>query len=286
MRRISVHSWALLLAANLVGCGSSGNQGSGTGSEDDTGSEDGMSPGIYAVAGTLSGLQGASVVLTQANGDSLTLDANGAFEFPTRLEDGEAYDVVVDVQPLEPDQTCTVDLGAGNVAGGDVTDVIVDCVTPIRHVVLLGIDGLGGSFVEEADMPNLDALMDESAWTLTMQNALPTSSSTNWMSMIGGSSPDQHGVLNNAWQPGDSSPPPTLFAVLRGQQPDAKSGMFHDWQDFDRLVEDGVVDRRQHPGDEQETMDAAIAWADANKPALLFIHLDHVDHAGHLNTWG
>jgi len=283
MQGFRFQSCIFVLAANLVGCGGSDN-GDGPNSGSAEGEEG--SGGIYALSGTLSGLQGASLVLTQANGDTLTLDADGAFEFSMRLSDGESYAVAVDAQPLDPDQTCAVELGDGVIDGTSVSDVVVDCVTPIRHVVILGIDGLGGAFVEEADMPNLDALMSEGTWTLTMQNALPTSSSTNWMSMIGGTSPDQHGVLNNGWQPGDSNPPPTLFAVVRGQRPDAKIGMFYDWQDFDRLVEEGVVDRRLHPGDEYETIDAAIDWADTNKPELLFIHLDHVDHAGHLNTWG
>lgn len=281
MSRFALQSCICFVAANLAGCGSATEEPG-----DDGGASEGGGDGIYTLSGTLQGLQGATVVLTQANGDELTLDANGTFEFPTRLGDQEGYEVLVQTQPIDPDQTCEVTLGSGAIDGASVGELVVDCVTPIRHVVILGIDGLGGLFVEEADMPNLDALMEEGTWTLSMQNALPTSSSTNWMSMIGGTSPDQHGVLNNAWQPGDSNPPPTLFAVVRGQRPDAKSGMFHDWQDFDRLVEEGVVDRRQHPGDEQETMDAALAWADANAPELLFIHLDHVDHAGHLNTWG
>jgi hypothetical protein len=119
-----------------------------------------------------------------------------------------------------------------------------------------------------------------------MQNALPTSSSTNWMSMIAGSGPEQHGVLSNAWQPGDSDPPPTMFAALREHQPDATIGIFHDWADFDRLVEPDVVDHAEHPGDEQDTMDAATAWLVDVRPTLLFVHLDHVDHTGHTYGWG
>ena len=291
MRASRIVAIACGLPVSLAGCGGGLDVESGASMTEDSVADDETTagdpgPGTYALSGDLSGLQGASVTLRRATGDELVVEANGPFSFTTLLEDAESYDVQVSVQPAGPDQTCEVTAGQGAVAGADVTDLEVRCVTPIRHVVILGIDGLGGSFVEAAQTPNLDALMAEGVWTLTMQNALPTSSSTNWMSMIGGTSPDQHGVLSNAWQPGDSTPPPTLFAVLRGQRPDAKSGMFHDWQDFDRLVEPGVVDRREHPGDEQETMDAAIAWADANAPALLFIHLDHVDHAGHLNTWG
>lgn len=157
---------------------------------------------------------------------------------------------------------------------------------PAELVVIVGIDGAGGHFITDVDTPNLDALVNEGVSTLEMQNVLPTSSSTNWMSMIGGTTPDQHGILSNGWQPGDSSPPPTLFATLADQRPDALMGVFHDWADFGRLVESGIADIVVHPGNEQQTLAAALGWMASEQPQLMFIHLDHVDHAGHLTTWG
>lgn len=242
-------------------------------------------PAAHAVGGTLQGLQGASVVLRNGD-DVLMLESDGAFAFPTAALDGEPYDVQVEIQPVGPEQTCTVTAALGVVAGADIDDVQVRCVTPIRHVVVLGIDGFGGQWLEPVATPNLDALRDQAVWTADMQNALPTSSSTNWMSMIGGSGPEQHGVLSNGWQPGDSDPPPTMFAALREQRPAAVIGIFHDWVDFDRLVEPGVADVMQSPGDEQDTMNAATTWLAKTQPTLLFVHVDHVDHAGHLNGWG
>jgi hypothetical protein len=249
---------------------------------DSTGDE---GSGPHVVGGILEGLQGESVVLRNGD-DVLMLAADGAFVFPTAVLDAEPYAVQVEAQPIGPDQTCSVSAAEGVVAGADVDDVRVRCVTPIRHVVVLGIDGLGAQWVEPVATPNIDALREVAVWTLQMQNALPTSSSTNWMSMIGGSGPEQHGVLSNDWQPGDSDPPPTMFATLREHRPDATIGIFHDWDGFDRLVELGVADHIEHPGDEQDTMDAATAWLAEVQPTLLFVHLDHVDHAGHLNGWG
>ncbi|MEM7153834.1 MAG: alkaline phosphatase family protein [Myxococcota bacterium] len=242
-------------------------------------------PGQHTVGGALEGLQGATVEIINGE-DALTLDADGPFTFPSIVDDGDDYAVQVQVQPIGPDQTCTVIGGEGTVAGADIEDIVVRCVTPIRHVVLLGIDGFGGEWFDVADTPALDALRDESRWTLDMQDALPTSSSTNWMSMIGGAGPQQHGVLSNGWQPGDSSPPATMFAALRQHQPDATIGIFHDWSDFARLTEPGVADHIEHPGDEQDTMDAATAWLEGELPTLLFVHIDHVDGAGHSTTWG
>ncbi|MEX1020497.1 MAG: hypothetical protein WDZ49_12615, partial [Litorilinea sp.] len=63
-------------------------------------------------------------------GDDLTVNANGAFQFATSLPDESAYAVTVATQPGSPAQTCTVANGSGTLAGADVSNVSVTCVTP------------------------------------------------------------------------------------------------------------------------------------------------------------
>lgn len=256
-----------------------------TGGSDDTASSPTGGVPTHRYGGVVQGLAGAGLVLGDGTTE-LPIAADGPFEFPVDLADGAAYEVTVSAQPTDPDQTCGVSRGAGVLMGADATDILVTCVTDIRHVVIVGIDGFGGAWIPDVDTPVLDALMAAGPHTLVMQNALPTMSAPNWMSMIAGASPDQHGVDSNEWQPGDSQPTPTIFAVVRAQMPDAKIGVFHDWDGFGALVEPGVPDHIESPGDEQQTVDAAIAWMTANQPELLFIHLDLVDHAGHFNGWG
>ena len=238
----------------------------------------------YTLGGAVTGLQGSGLTLLH-DGPPLAITADGPFTFPGELPEGAAYTVTVATQPGDPDQTCSVARGDG-VITGDVTDIEVTCITDIQHLVLIGIDGFGGAYVPMVDTPNLDAMITAGPHTLVMQNALPTMSAPNWMSMIAGASPDQHGVDSNEWMPGDSQPTPTFFAVVREQLPGAQIGVFHDWDGFGALVEPGVPDHIESPGDEHETVAAAIAWFTANEPELLFIHLDLVDHAGHFNGWG
>jgi predicted AlkP superfamily pyrophosphatase or phosphodiesterase len=131
---------------------------------------------------------------------------------------------------------------------------------------------------------------------------MPTSSSPNWASMIMGAGPEQHGVTSNDWQPdkfeiapvvrGPRGIFPTIYGVLREQRPDAVSAIFHDWKDYARLTERDMVDVIEHPINDgttdlgaRQTMAAAVKFFAARKPALLFIHLDHVDHAGHQIGW-
>ena len=253
------------------------------GSEADAGATTGAAS--RTIGGSVRGLQGSGLELSHA-GETLAIAADGSFTFALPVLDGADYSVTVATQPAGPEQQCALSSGEGTVAGADVADIVVTCVTPVRHVVVIGIDGFGGAYVPMVATPVLDGMMGAGVYSLAMQNTLPTMSAPNWMSMIAGATADQHGVDSNDWEPGDSQPTPTVFAALREQRPDARIGVFHDWDGFGALVEPGVADRLESPGDEQQTVAAALTWMAQTRPELLFIHLDLVDHAGHFNGWG
>lgn len=165
-----------------------------------------------------------------------------------------------------------------------------------EHVVIVGCDGLNPEAVEKADMPVLRGLMAEGAYTLHARAVMPTSSSSNWASMLMGAGPEQHGVTSNKWQrdsfeiaPTAAGPEgifPTLFGVLRAQRPAAVIGVFYDWGGFGRLVEGKSADAFEHVPGPEATMARAVQFWKERKPTLLFIQLDHVDHAGHDRGWG
>ncbi|MDF2694492.1 MAG: hypothetical protein K0S65_2875, partial [Labilithrix sp.] len=83
----------------------------------------------YAVAGTVSGLAGAGLVLQNNAGDNLAIAANGAFEFKTKVASGAGYLVSVLTNPTNKSQTCTVANGTGTMTGARVSNVAVTCVT-------------------------------------------------------------------------------------------------------------------------------------------------------------
>lgn len=83
----------------------------------------------FAVGGTVVGLTGEGLLLQNNGVDVLGVEQDGAFAFPMPVEDEAAFDVRVFQQPTDPDQTCAVTGGEGVVAGADVTNVAVTCVT-------------------------------------------------------------------------------------------------------------------------------------------------------------
>jgi predicted AlkP superfamily pyrophosphatase or phosphodiesterase len=138
--------------------------------------------------------------------------------------------------------------------------------------------------------------MKSGASTLHARAVMPTVSSPNWASMIMGAGPEQHGVTSNDWEPnkfeitpsavGSGGMFPTIFGLLRSQRPSAKIACFHDWDGFARLFERKAADIVEHPKGPVQTTERAIAYLKEKKPEFTFIHLDHVDDAGHNHGHG
>jgi len=143
----------------------------------------------------------------------------------------------------------------------------------------------------KSESPVMKRMMHEGAFTLRARGVMPTSSSPNWASMIMGAGPEQHGVTSNDWKPDKFNIPPTvkgpggifptIFSVLREQKPQAVVGVFHDWGDYGRLFERNMVDVIENPKGPTNTVERAVAFIKTRHPTFTFIHLDHVDHAGH-----
>lgn len=82
----------------------------------------------FTVGGNVTGLAGSGLVLRNNGGDDLAVTGNGSFVFETALSDGTDYNVTVGSQPEEPTQFCSVDFGVGTMVGGNVTNILVECV--------------------------------------------------------------------------------------------------------------------------------------------------------------
>jgi predicted AlkP superfamily pyrophosphatase or phosphodiesterase len=163
------------------------------------------------------------------------------------------------------------------------------------HFIVIGVDGLSVDAVNTARVPRLRELMSRAAWTLEARGVMPTLSSPNWASAINGAGPEQHGITSNGYlrhkvefQPvcqTEDGKFPTIFGLMRAEHPSSKIAVFHDWDGFSDLLEKHAPDVMQHVKGAAQTTLAAIAYWTANRPDLMFVHLDNVDHAGHAHGW-
>ena len=113
--------WLALLM--LAACGGGGSDGAGNTPP--------PPPSVVTrkVGGNVFGLRGSGLVLQMGSGETLAIQADGSFTFPTSLADGSRYDVKVSAHPDRPLQTCDVSNGSGTLGFGDITNVNVRCET-------------------------------------------------------------------------------------------------------------------------------------------------------------
>ena len=170
-------------------------------------------------------------------------------------------------------------------------------VQAVPHVIIVGVDGMSVEGVATAKTPRIHELMARGAWTLEARGVMPTLSAPNWASMITGAGPEQHGITSNGvlLQKMVTLPAvcrdaegmfPTMFEVLRMQRPASHIAIFHDWPGFADLVEKHAPDIMEHERGAERTTQAAIDYWKQNRPELMFVHLDNVDHTGHEYGWG
>lgn len=162
-------------------------------------------------------------------------------------------------------------------------------VKGVRHVILIGMDGLGAYAMQKADNPNMKQLMADGSWTLQARSVLPSSSAVNWASMTMGAGPELHGFTE--W--GSKKPElesreldqyglfPSIFTLLREQKPSAEMGVIYSWGGIGYLFPKQAVNKDQPCANDTLTTEAAVSYIKDKKPDFLFIHFDQPDGVGH-----
>ncbi|HUS28221.1 MAG TPA: hypothetical protein VMZ53_06925 [Kofleriaceae bacterium] len=107
----------------------------------------GLPEGFVVIGGTVTGLTGSGLVLSNNGSDDKQVSSNGAFSFSTAIPQGSTYDVTVGTQPTNPSEMCTVANGSGT-ANSDVADIEVTCM-PAAYTVGGNVAGFtpGGNIV-------------------------------------------------------------------------------------------------------------------------------------------
>lgn len=160
----------------------------------------------------------------------------------------------------------------------------------VRHVILIGCDGLGAYAIPDSDMPNLKKMMKEGSYTMEARSVLPSSSAVNWASMIMGAGPTAHGYTE--W--GSKTPEipsatidkyglfPSIFGQLRQQQPEASSVAIYSWSGIGPLLEKEAIDQViDGEGKDDWCAEKAASIFKDDQPNLMFVHFDQPDGVGH-----
>ncbi len=160
-----------------------------------------------------------------------------------------------------------------------------------KHVVLIGLDAMSARGVQRAQTPNFNEMIENGAVSVQARCVRPSNSSPNWMSMVTGTIPLMHGILDNGVNPSNSQVTPavensqgmfpTIFEVVKTQRPDAKVYMYCEWGGQTRMYDVSQVDKLVGRVPGHEAMAQATEDFIKDKPEFLFVSIGEPDHVGH-----
>ena len=138
----------------------------------------------FTVGGTVSCLSGSGLVLQNNGGDDLSIKANGAFTFPTALDDGSTYAVTVTSQPISPSQTCTVGTSSGTIDNADVSNVTILCILNGEGMLEPAAIGFGSVLIDQTSIVEPLVLGNLGNGNLTVDRVALTGSAADQYSLV------------------------------------------------------------------------------------------------------
>lgn len=164
----------------------------------------------------------------------------------------------------------------------------------IKHIVLIGVDGFGAAYIPKLHMPTLAVMMHNGSYSMHARCIVTSSSADNWASMTMGAGEELHGyTLYDSKAPEIPSRVidhwglfPSIFGILRDQQPKAQIGVFYDWDGIGYLFPKQVVNETKSFNNDADVAVKASDFIKTQKPTLTFVYMEGPDVIGHRNGWG
>jgi hypothetical protein len=166
-----------------------------------------------------------------------------------------------------------------------------------NRVLVIGIDGAGGSFLNNANTPAIDALIANGAvrYDFLNEGALvpnPPSgygaSGVNWSTIATGASAEHHGVIDNSFAGSRFNLYPHFFKHVKNFDPANYTASIVNWEPINThiLANQYANLEQQFPGSDTSVRTATVNLLNSGDPDAIFLHFDQVDGAGHTFGWG
>jgi predicted AlkP superfamily pyrophosphatase or phosphodiesterase len=154
-------------------------------------------------------------------------------------------------------------------------DISRGIAVPAQHVVFIGMDGWGGSYVSRADMPTVKRMMAGGSSSLNARCIKPSISWPNWTSLFFATPPEHRA----------SEQFPSIFTVVKKGGSENTSAFFCDWTELFKICSYELADKIKISPD-IESVQKIAAYFLEKKPVFTAIVFDEPDHTGHLKRWG
>jgi len=146
---------------------------------------------------------------------------------------------------------------------------------PASHLVFIALDGWGGAYVPNADMPTIKRMMSDGAWSLNARCVMPSISWPNWTSFFYGAPPEQRNTEDF----------PSIFTLIKNSGQAKNSALFYEWDELPKICQDEEVKKQKNHSDIESARKVA-AYIIEQKPIFTAVAFDEPDHIGHSIGWG
>jgi hypothetical protein len=180
--------------------------------------------------------------------------------------------------------------GCGNSPVGQSSEGGSNTAQPQARVLLIGLDGTRSAGIQQANTPNLDALIAEGFVDYDAITNDVSLSGPGWASMLSGVWCDKHGVVDNdlTWANSRFDEYPHVLFYAEQQRPQINSASVSHWAPINSEIacadERGgecVLDHVMSVATDIEVRDEVVRLLRDEDPHFLFMQFDDIDHAGH-----
>jgi hypothetical protein len=165
-----------------------------------------------------------------------------------------------------------------------------------NRVLIIGIDGAGGSFLNNANTPNIDGLISNGAvrYDFLNEGALVSNppsgygaSGVNWSTVTTGASAAHHGVVDNSFAGSRYDLYPHFFKYIKDHDASKYTASIVNWGPINSLIlADQYANLEQQFSSDTSVRGAVVSLLNTGDPDAIFVHFDQVDAAGHSFGWG
>ncbi len=164
-----------------------------------------------------------------------------------------------------------------------------------KKVLLIGLDGVRPDVLAEVETPNIDALIDQGAFSASARTSYPSVSGPGWSSMLIGVWPEKHGVTNNDFENKHYDVYPDFLTRIESIRPELNTFAVSDWLPIVANDHNGPI--IGEAPDVKHILDGyELGWAEADDrsvelavehlrsrdPDAMFVYLGNPDETSHL----
>ena len=153
---------------------------------------------------------------------------------------------------------------------------------PASHLVFIGFDGWGASYLSKAEMPTVKRMISNGTSSTDVRSVMPSNSWPNWTTIFMGTPPEKQTEIGF----------PTIFSVvkkncdvLQRDGLDTEPAFFFEWKDLYNICPDDSAIKQEINSDYTSAYRIA-SYILSRKPVFTAIVFGEPDSTGHMKGWG